>query len=105
LNALSPLLDPAVFVGAVPNGGFRLGSEAIRLKAEGVRSGVTDLFFLAPNGVSAWLETKTETGGLSDFQKGFRAICLRNGHLWGMYRTVDEGIEQVRAWGYLRKGC
>jgi hypothetical protein len=105
LNALEPLLDPSVFVGAIPNGGFRLFSEAVRFKSEGVKRGPTDLFFVAPNGVSAWLETKTPTGSLSDEQKGFRATCLRNGHLWGMYRTIDEGLAQVRAWGFLRKGC
>lgn len=104
LKELEPKLRDDVHVYAIPNGGFRLMAEAVRLKAGGVKRGPTDLFFLAPGGTSAWLETKTEAKGsaLSDEQKGFRAICLRNGHLWGMYRTVEEGLEVVGAWGFLR---
>lgn len=106
LSELEPLLLPDVHVYALPNGGYRLFGEAVRLKAEGVKRGPTDLFFVAPRGVSAWLETKTTAKGsrLGDEQEGFKSICLRNGHLWGMYRTVEEGLEQVRAWGFLRKG-
>lgn len=106
LAELTPLLHPDVRVYAVPNGGFRLMTEAIRLKATGVRSGITDLVFIAPRGVSAWLETKTEARGsrLGDEQVGFREFCMRSGHLWGMYRTVEEGLDQVRAWGFLRVG-
>lgn len=105
LAELEPMLHPDVHVYAIPNGGFRLMSEAVRFKAGGVRRGPTDLFFIAPAGVSAWLETKTEAKGssLSDEQKGFRTICLRNGHRWGTYRTVEEGIDQVRAWRFLRE--
>lgn len=106
LKEVTPLLRPDVHVYAIPNGGFRLFSEAVRLKATGVKRGVTDLVFNAPKGVSAWLETKTGERGsrLSDEQEGYRNICLRNGHLWGMYRTVEEGLNQVRAWGFLRDG-
>ena len=105
LAELVPLLRPDVHVYAVPNGGFRLWSEAVRLKSTGVKRGITDLVFVAPRGVSGWLETKTtEGGGLRDEQEGFRSICMRNGHLWGMYRTIEEGLAQVRAWGFLREG-
>lgn len=104
LNTLEPMLLPDIHVYAIPNGGFRLITEAIRLKDEGVRRGPTDLFFIAPDGVSAWLETKTPGGrGLKPEQEGFKNICLRNGHLWGMYRTIEEGVAQVRAWGFLRR--
>lgn len=101
---IETMLRPDIHVYAIPNGGFRLSGEAMRLKAGGVKRGPTDLFFVAPRGVSAWLETKTEARGsvLKDEQKGFRAICLRNGHLWGMYRTIEEGVAQCRAWGFLK---
>lgn len=106
LTALVPILRPEVYVAAIPNGGWRSPREAKILVSEGVRRGATDVFFIAPHGVSAWLETKTMAKGsrLSDDQEGFRAMCLRNGHLWGMYRTVDEGVDQVRAWGFLKEG-
>lgn len=107
LADLAPLLRPDVRVYAIPNGGYRIITEAIRLKATGVRSGITDLVFLAPEGDVAWLETKTEESGstLRDEQEGFREFCLRSGHRWGMYRTVEEGLAQVRAWGFLRRGA
>jgi hypothetical protein len=106
LKELTPLLREDIWVGAIPNGGYRTPMEALALKATGVRPGAADIFFIAPNGVSAWLETKTEKkgSGLSDYQKGFRALCLRNGHLWGMYRNTEEGLAQVRAWGFLKDG-
>lgn len=105
ITELEQRLKPDHHVYAIPNGGFRLMTEAIRLKAGGVKKGPTDLFILAPDGVVAWLETKTTAKGssLSDEQKGFRAICLRNGHLWGMYRTIEEGLEQAQAWGFLKE--
>lgn len=102
ISEITPMLRPSVYVYAIPNGGFRLKSEALRLKDEGVKRGPTDLFFIAPKGVSAWLETKTTKGSLKDEQIGFKTRCMENGHLWGMYRTVEEGIEQLRAWGFLK---
>jgi hypothetical protein len=101
---ITPMLKADIHVYAIPNGGFRLFNEAVRLKAGGVKRGATDLFFIAPEGVSAWLETKTTASGsrLKDEQEGFRNICMRNRHLWGMYRTVEEGVDQVRAWGFLK---
>lgn len=104
LDQITPLLLPDIRVYAIPNGGYRLRSEAIRLKAEGVRRGITDLVFIAPRGVTGWLETKQGKGILSDEQEGYMNMCLRNGHLWGTYRTLEEGITQLRAWGFLRKG-
>ena len=106
LKTIIPLLRDDIHVYAIPNGGFRLFSEAVRLKATGVKAGITDLLFVAPESVTAFLETKTTAGGssLRDEQEGFRNICIRNRHLWGMYRTVEEGLAQVRAWGFLREG-
>jgi len=106
LTELAPIIRPEIWVAAIPNGGWRSPHEAMTLKHEGVRKGATDVFFVAPRGVSAWLETKTEAKGsrLSDEQEGFRNMCMRNGHLWGMYRTVDEGVAIVRAWGFLKEG-
>lgn len=103
LGRLAEAIRPDIWVGAIPNGGYRLMSEAIRLKRTGVRGGATDIFFVAPKGVSAWLETKTGVGELRDDQEGFKSLCIRNGHLWGMYRTVEEGLAQCHAWGFLKE--
>jgi hypothetical protein len=102
INLIKTLLKPDIHIYAIPNGGYRRPSEAIRLKAEGVKAGIGDLIFLAPNRVVGFLEMKTKRGSLTDEQEGFMAICIRHGHLWGMARTVDEAVAVVRSWGMLR---
>jgi hypothetical protein len=50
---------------AIPNGGMRSKAMAGKLKAEGVRAGVPDLFLPVSVGSyhGLWLEMKTRTGG------------------------------------------
>jgi hypothetical protein len=58
---------PGVRIFAIPNGGARSPATAGRLKAEGVSSGVPDLFIPA---WGIWLEMKrTKGGSLSSEQK------------------------------------
>jgi len=88
---------------AIPNGGARSPRTAGRLKAEGVKAGVWDLFLpLARLGyLGLWIEMKSDTGDVSPEQKKFRArveragfatlVCREN---WGL------GAEAIAA--YLR---
>jgi len=104
LRDLEPILLPDIYVAAIPNGGFRRITEAIRLKAEGVKAGIGDLIFLAPYGVTGFMELKAGKGSLSDEQIGFRSMCKRNGHLWAEVRSVEDAIRACRSWGFLREG-
>ncbi len=84
---------------AVPNGGKRHVSVAVKLKREGVKAGVWDVFLPSPqpggNGLAGiWIEFKTGRNKLTDSQKQFRdglgetcefAVCY----------SVDEGLEAV----------
>lgn len=61
---------PKMRIFAIPNGGARHIVAATKLKAEGVLSGVADLYI--PK-LRLWIEMKRQKGGvLSDAQKEFR---------------------------------
>lgn len=55
---------------SIPNGGLRNMKVAMKLKAEGVTKGVSDLFLALPNGKYAglWIEMKTMKGRASKEQ-------------------------------------
>jgi hypothetical protein len=77
---------PGVRIFAIPNGGHRSPATAGRLKAEGVSSGVPDLFIPA---WGLWVEMKRSKGGsLSAEQKD-----------WIAY------LESVRFWCIVGKGA
>lgn len=63
VNWTMPDIAPSLF--AVPNGGKRDLRTAARLKAEGVRPGVPDLFLALPRGEASglWIELKRRRGG------------------------------------------
>lgn len=69
---------PHVKIFAIPNGGARNPATASRLKAEGVLSGVPDLFVPAWN---LWVEMKrAKKGNLSTSQKEFLKYLEKIGH-------------------------
>lgn len=102
IDYLSIAGRPDLFWFAVPNQSNRHISNATRMKAEGVRSGIPDLCFMLPAGRVAWLEMKTSKGTLSDTQKSFRDRALSLGHAWAMARSVDEALPHLTEWGVLK---
>lgn len=66
-----PMLKPFIF--AIPNGGNRDACEAAHLKAQGVMSGVCDLFMFLPAGGynGLFIEMKSKDGRVTDNQKIF----------------------------------
>jgi len=82
---------PDVRIFAIPNGGARSQATAGRLKAEGVSSGVPDLFIPAWR---LWIEMKRSKGGsLSAEQKDWCAYLESIGHCV----IVGKGAEDARA--------
>jgi hypothetical protein len=68
---------------AIPNGGERNVIVAARLKAEGVRAGVPDLFLAHPNNEyhGLFIEMKKAKGGIvSDNQKCYLDLLKANGY-------------------------
>jgi len=92
---------------AVPNGGYRVRHEAVKLKAEGVMAGVPDLLiFSVPDGanfVGVALEMKKATGKKSDLRKAQKEWLARL-QACGWVALVGYGgkdaIEKLRGLGY-----
>jgi hypothetical protein len=93
---------PDVYYFAIPNQANRHISNAVKMKAEGVRSGIADLCFMFPQGRVAWLEMKKPGGSLSPTQKQFREVCHSLGHQWGTAKSVEEALELLTDWGALK---
>lgn len=89
---------------AIPNGGLRSKATASKLKAEGVRAGVPDLFLpVASRGVHGlWVELKRAKGGrVSPEQEGWAKALIEQGYCVVVCYGADEAIQQIR--GYLGK--
>lgn len=86
--------DPAL-AWAIPNGGLRHIGVAQKLKAEGVRSGVPDVFIAMPvrNYHGLFLEFKTPKGVLSVTQKLYAQKLVEQGYQVKTVRSVDEAIQ------------
>jgi hypothetical protein len=77
-NGIEKFRDLIIF--AIPNGGKRNIKTAIKLKKEGVLSGVSDIQILLPNGKTVFIEMKHEKGKLSDSQIEFINRAESLGH-------------------------
>jgi hypothetical protein len=82
---------------AIPNGGHRHIATAGKLKAEGVRAGVADMFLAigGPGYLGTFIEMKTDTGKLSDSQKAFRDAVVSAGYRYMVIRSFYSFQEQV----------
>jgi hypothetical protein len=86
---------PGVRIFAVPNGGVRSKATAGRLKAEGVVSGVPDLFVPAWH---LWVEMKRVKGGsLSPEQKDWIAYLEGCGYQCVVGKGAEDAKRQISA--------
>ena len=78
---------------AIPNGGYRSKGEASRLKMEGVKKGVSDLFLPIPTKDYAglFIELKRENGKASKEQRDFVARM----NAYGYKAQICYGYEQT----------
>jgi hypothetical protein len=77
---------------AVPSGGHRHVAVAVKLKAEGVRRGIPDLFLPYPaNGLHGlYVEVKTDKGRLTPEQAEFMAYAIERGYGYKVVRSCQE---------------
>lgn len=82
---------------AIPNGGSRHKAEAARLKAEGVRAGVPDLFLpVARHGFHGlFIELKTATGRPSKEQLEWLDRLATEGYAASLCRGFDAARETI----------
>lgn len=82
---------------AVPNGGLRNIRVAAALKAEGVKAGVADMFWMISN--KNWnglfVEVKCKGNYQQPSQKKFQAICLKHGYYYAVVRSIEECEELI----------
>ena len=95
---------------AIPNGGKRHVKTAAKLKAEGVKAGVPDLFLAAPVGYKVeangrkmiehlsagfWIEMKTEKGVVRDSQKKYLNLLPEVGYQAVICRSFEEFKKEI----------
>ena len=87
----------APFLFAIPNGGKRGKAEAGRLKAEGVRKSIPDLFLsvaVYPNH-GLYIETKTAKGSTTKEQRFYLEEFFKKGYRTAVCRSLDEFMDEV----------
>jgi hypothetical protein len=82
---------------SIPNGGYRDSLEAARLVKEGVLPGALDLFLSIPakNYHGMYIESKTETGILSDCQKDFIKEMM-NDYKCVVIISVEQFLKEIK---------
>ena len=91
---------------AIPNGGQRNKIVAARLKAEGVRAGVPDLFLPVARGThhGLYLEMKTPTGTVSPPQKRWLAALEQQGYRVAVCRSWHDAASIICSYLGIRSG-
>lgn len=93
---------PEQLLFAIPNGGQRNIITAKRMKDEGVRAGIPDLFLAVPRGKfhGLFVEMKKTRGGVvSDAQKACMQMLSNNGYCVTVCHGFMDAQEAVK--GYL----
>ena len=83
---------------AIPNGGVRDMMTAVKLKAEGVRRGVPDLFLATSRNRAhgLWIEMKKEGGRISDEQHTMMDYLTQQGYLCEVCWSLDDATNAIK---------
>ena len=88
------------FAYAVPNGGHRHVAVAARLKSEGVKAGVADIFLPFPMKLwhGAYIEMKFGKNRLTTEQAEFAGFITTQNYAFKMAHSCDEALEFTEAY-------
>jgi len=97
---VSALSISGIFVFMVPNdaAGKISKARACRLKACGLRAGISDLILIGADCRAYFMEVKTPTGRLSESQSRFRDLCEKKAWPYSVVRSVEEALDVCRKW-------
>ncbi len=86
------------YLFAIPNGGKRNPREAARLKAQGVKSGVSDLFLPVTTDCyhGLWIEMKSKAGRATENQVIWGSRMLRQGYDFRVCYSATEAINCIK---------
>jgi len=102
-EAVGYMKNPALrWLHAIPNGGARNAVVATRMKQEGVKRGVWDVFLPYPCGGyhGLYIEFKYGNNKLTPEQKEFGEYLVEHGYKTGVAHSADEALEILNS--YLR---
>tara|TARA_R110000868_G_scaffold310381_1_gene571609 strand:- start:189 stop:542 length:354 start_codon:yes stop_codon:yes gene_type:complete len=80
---------PRYILFSVPNSGKDVKEQSYK-KATGMMPGVSDLILLMPNGVTIFIEMKTEKGRQSDSQTEFENAVKQLGFVYIVCRSFEQ---------------
>ena len=82
---------------AIPNGGLRNKATAVRMKSEGVKAGVWDIFLPVPSGQyhGLFIEMKWGKNTLTPAQKEFGDYATQQGYCCKVAYSAEEAIEII----------
>jgi hypothetical protein len=86
------------YMFAIPNGGHRHPATAGRMKAEGVKRGVPDIFLPHPRGhyCGLFIEMKVKSNKPSRLQREYIAYLLDEGYKVCVCYSCQEAIEKIQ---------
>lgn len=90
--------DPRLkYIFAIPNGGHRFKGTAARLKREGVRRGVPDIFCpVASDGwMGLFIEMKYGANTLTEEQKDYRRFLTSQGYRFEVCRSAAAALKVI----------
>jgi len=82
---------------AIPNGGYRTKATAGKMRAEGLRAGISDIFLPLPTDKyhGLFLEMKVGHNKLTDLQKEFQNYATQQGYCCKVAYSADEAIKII----------
>lgn len=96
------LPDDVIWTASLAGHGKMTMQARNKAKAMGLKAGWPDLQFLFADGVTRYIELKSDVGSLSPEQRAFRERAQPAG-VWALCRSVAEVETALRGWGAAMK--